>query len=218
MFTKIEGLLNVEKLPTKKILLIGLGGVGGYIFECLIRSGITNITIIDPDNFELSNLNRQILATKKSLSKPKVKIGQKRANSINENAQIIPIKAKLNDQNIDEILKTKYDFIIDACDDVKAKIAIIKKAYDNNLNLISAMGSANKIDPSKFSITTLEKTSYDPLAKKLRQSLDKKYHKTIVASSTEKPKKSKKLQTICPVPMACGALISAYVLQKLNTN
>ena len=127
MFDRLELLIgkDIEKLNKANILLIGLGGVGGYIFECLIRSGIENITVIDYDKFDITNLNRQILATNETINMKKTEIALKRALLINSNCHIKTIDIALKEDNIKELINDSYDYIIDACDDVKTKISLI---------------------------------------------------------------------------------------------
>ncbi len=216
MFNRVELLIGekIKKLNQANILIIGIGGVGGYVFECLIRSGINNITIIDFDKIELSNLNRQIITTIDNLGLEKVEIAKKRALKINPKCQIKTINEALNKENI-EIVKNNYDYIIDACDDVKLKIALIKYCQDNKLNLISCMGTANKMEPEKLMITTLAKTYNDPLAKKIRTTLPKKYLNTKVLWSSEVPIIKGCLGTFCAVPMVAGAMIGQYVINEI---
>ncbi len=217
MFNRLELLIgnNLKKLKKANILLIGLGGVGGYVFECLIRSGIENITVIDYDKFEITNLNRQILATNKTLNKNKTDIALKRTLTINPNAHIKPIKIALKEENIKELINNSYDYIIDACDDVKTKISLIKYTKDNNLKLISCMGTANKKNPLLFKITNLDKTYNDPLAKKIRTSLPKRYLNTKVLWSSEVPINKGSLGTFCAIPMTAGSIIAQYVINEL---
>ena len=128
MFDRLKLLIgnDIEKLNKANILIIGLGGVGGYVFEALIRSGILNITVIDYDKIEITNLNRQILATNKTLNQKKTDIALKRGLEINPNSHIKTIDIALKEDNLKDIINNSYDYIIDACDDVKTKISLIK--------------------------------------------------------------------------------------------
>ncbi len=216
MFERIKLLIgeNITKLHQAKIMIIGIGGVGGYVLECLVRSGIENLTIIDFDKIELSNLNRQIISSIDVLDNYKVDVAKNRALTINSKCQIKTIKEALTNENLD-VVKNDYDYIIDACDDVKLKIALIKYCQDNEINLISCMGTANKVEPEKLMITTLNKTYNDPLAKKIRTSLPKKYLKTKVLWSSEVPIIKGCLGTFCAIPMVAGAMIAQYVINEL---
>ena len=217
MFDRLELLIgnDIEKLKKINILLIGLGGVGGYVFEALIRSGILNITVIDYDKIEITNLNRQILATNKTLNQKKTDIALKRGLEINPNSHIKTIDIALKEDNLKDIINNSYDYIIDACDDVLTKISLIKYAKDNNLKLISCMGTANKKNPLLFKITNLEKTYNDPLAKKIRTSLPKRYLNTKVLWSSEVPINKGSLGTFCAIPMTAGAIIAQYVINDI---
>lgn len=223
MFEREELLLgkdNIDKIKNKNILIVGLGGVGGMAFEMLIRSGISNITAIDYDIFEKSNLNRQILATKLDIGKKKVDVAKKRAQEINENVNVNIKHLKINEENINK-LSIKYDYIIDACDDVKAKMALIKFAISNNIKIISCMGTGNKIDPTKLEITNIWKTEYDPLAKKIRQELKKEHinYKLPVVSSKEQPIKSEnKIGSLSFVPNYAGMLLTNFIINDIIDN
>ena len=169
-------LIGEEKLNiirSKKILIVGIGGVGGYTLESLVRMGINNITIADFDTISETNINRQILATNENIDSYKVDEALKRYKSINEDLNLITIKDKLTESNLDSILETNYDFIIDACDDTKVKVALVMFASKNAIKIISSMGTAKRIDASKVIITRLDKTNNDPLAKKMRSLLRK---------------------------------------------
>ncbi len=218
MFDRLELLTNIQKFKNAHVLLIGLGGVGGYTFECLVRSGVGKLTVIDKDVFEISNLNRQVLANLNTLGQAKVTVAMKRAKEINPETKIIPLKINLSKENLKEICQNNYDFIIDACDDLTVKTELIKLSYDNHLNLITCLGTANRFHAEQFKITTLDKTSNDPLAKKMRHLLPDKYKKTPVLWSQELPLKIKGLGTICPVPMAAGSILASYVLNKILNN
>lgn len=219
MFDRIELLIgkqNLNKLASKKILLVGLGGVGGTTLETLVRSGFNNITIVDFDTFESTNLNRQILANVNVLGSKKVKVGLARSELINPDI-IINAKDLFLDENN---LKTlgKFDYIIDACDSTNTKISLIKYALENKIKIISCMGMGNKTDPTKVEITKLSKTNNDPLAKKIRNTLKKaKINDDIdVVSSIELPLKSKgTISSMMPVPSVAGIYLAYYVIKDI---
>ena len=193
MFERLITLINEEsfnKIQAKNVLIVGVGGVGGYAFETLVRSGIINITIVDGDVVENSNLNRQIISNINVIGKPKVLVAKERALSINPNANIKVINEFITENNFNILLEDKYDYVIDACDDLKLKILLIKNA--SNYKLISSMGTANKMDMTKFSITTIDKTSNDPIARIIRKKVkdEKMRTKFKVVSSTEPPIKN----------------------------
>ena len=206
------------KLEKARVLVVGLGGVGGYALEALVRSGVKNITIVDGDVVEESNLNRQIISNNKNIGISKCEAAAERALSINKNANISIIYKFITEDNFDDLLVNKYDYVIDACDDVKVKLLLMKHA--NKYKLVSSMGTANKTDPSKLSITTLDKTSGDPLAKILRKKVKENRIRTKfkVVSSTEVPTKNKDkvLGTVCYMPGVAGLLCASYVINDIT--
>ena len=223
MFERIVDLIGKEKfdlLQKKKILIVGIGGVGGYAFETLVRSGINNIDIIDFDKIEITNLNRQIISNINNINNYKVDEAKKRALTINPNINMNIFQTFLNKDNIDEILSNNYDYIVDACDSIDTKIELILKNEEYNYKLISSMGTAKKINPTKLTITTLDKTSYDPLAKVIRKKLrDLNYKKKVkVVSSTEQIIESNNLGSFMMVPATAGILLAQYVINDILEN
>ena len=224
MFERVISLIGKEKfnkLQTIKVLIVGLGGVGGYAFETLVRSGVINIDIIDFDKIDKTNLNRQIITNQNNIETKKVEEAALRAKSINPNVKINTYDIYLDSNNIDSILKNDYDFIIDACDSINTKIELIKTSKDLNINLISCMGTAKKLDPTQLSITTLDKTNYDPLAKILRKKIKElniKLNKVYVVSSTEKIIECNNLGSLMLVPATAGILCAKYVIDKIINN
>lgn len=204
---------SLEKIKKLKILIVGLGGVGGYTFETLVRSGIENITIVDFDKVDETNLNRQILTNSSNIGKYKTEVALERALLINKNIKINKLNMFLNKDNIDELNINQYDYIVDACDSLDTKELLINYSHKYNIKLISSMGTAKKMDATKLEITTLNKTSYDALAKLLRKRIDKKIqNKIIVVSSTEKPKDIKALGSNSYVPAMSGILMTNYII------
>lgn len=213
----LVGESNLEKIKSKKILLVGVGGVGSYALETLVRNGFTNITIIDYDKIDITNLNRQLITTSNNIGHSKVIEGILRAKSINPNILIDGIEKRLTNDNIKEILNLNYDYIIDACDDINIKFALIENSLHYDYKLISNMGTAKKLDPTKLCITTLDKTNNDPLAKILRKKArDAKINKKIhVVSSTEVPVDIKELGTANLVPSVAGILCVSYIINDI---
>lgn len=219
---KLIGQENFEKLKNSKILLFGIGGVGGYVLESLARSGVENITIVDFDTVSESNLNRQIIALKTTIGKYKVDVAKERVNNINPNCNIQAIKEKLTKENIDSFNFKNYDFVIDAIDMVTSKLLIIEKAKKENVEVISCMGTGNKLDAIKLQIADISKTNYCPLAKVMRKELKNRgiYHLNVVFS-TEQPKRFDEKQrkvtpaSIAYVPAVAGLYISQFVIKKL---
>ena len=222
-FRRLENLIgasSLEKLKNSTILVIGLGGVGGYVVEALVRSCVGNLILVDFDKVEITNFNRQIISNNKNLDKYKVDCFKERIETINEECNIITYNLKIDDINIKDIFNTKIDFVVDAVDDVKAKIAIINYCLNNNIDFISSMGTGNRLDPSKLTIMTLDKTYNDPLARIMRSKFEKNVQKRIaVCTSTELPLKVKDKSVIGSnafVPSSAGLLIASYIVRKIN--
>ena len=221
-FRRLENLIgasSLEKLKNSTILVIGLGGVGGYVVEALVRSCVGNLILVDFDKVEITNINRQIISNNKNLDKYKVDCFKERIETINEECNIITYNLKIDDINIKDIFNTKIDFVVDAVDDVKAKIAIINYCLNNNIDFISSMGTGNRLDPSKLTITKLDKTYNDPLARIMRSKFDKRVQKKItVCTSIELPLKvidKSFVGSTAFVPSSAGLLIASYVVRKL---
>ena len=220
MFTRVVSLIgeeNLAKISKKTVLVVGLGGVGGYAVEALVRSGIGNLILIDYDKIDISNLNRQIIANNNNVGKYKVDVIKERILSINPNCNVIVINTFLNNETIEKLHDFQIDYIVDACDSVQAKKLLIDYALDNDIKLIASMGTANKIDPSKLAIIDIRKTAYDPLAKILRKYvLDKKTNKKImVVSSTEEPIRKDVLSSMIFVPATAGMLCANYIIRDI---
>ena len=219
MYQRLELLIGkkVDNLKNKTILLIGLGGVGGHIFESLIRSNIGTIIVVDSDKFEETNLNRQILATKKTINRYKVDAAEDRKNEIDESINIIKVKEFITKDNIELLFTNKIDFLIDAQDTIETKKMIIKECLKRKIKFISIMGTGGKMDASKLEITDLSKTTYDKLAKKLRNELKKEKikGKIPVVSSTEKPIITKPIGSNAFVPATAGLLATSYTINEL---
>ena len=182
MMFKQEGM---DKIYSKSVAIFGVGGVGGYVAEMLARSGISTFYLFDPDTVSVSNINRQIMASFKTLNKDKVEAMKERILSINPDADVHTYKLFIDANNIKDVHFEKYDYCVDALDTISTKILLIVKAKENNTPLISAMGAGNHYDPSSFKVMDLAKTSYDPIAKVLRREL-KKYnitHQKVVCST-----------------------------------
>ena len=220
MFERLIGLIGEEKLSeieNKKILLIGVGGVGSYTLEALIRNGFSNLTLVDFDTIDLSNLNRQLITDTTNIGKYKVDEAQKRALSINPNIKIQTVKEKLNKENLKVLLDQDFDYIIDACDTLDVKFALMEESLHYPYKLISCMGTAKKTDPTKLEITTLDKTNNDPIARILRSKVKKAHinKKLYVVSSTEVPKQISVLGTANLVPSVAGLLCASYVFNDI---
>lgn len=220
MFDRLISLIGEDKfneIQNKKILLIGVGGVGTYALEALVRNGFTNITIVDYDKIDITNLNRQLITDSTNIGHSKVIEGIIRAKRINPNILINGQETRLTMDNIDLLLNMNFDYIIDACDDINIKFSLIEKSLKHNYKLISSMGTAKKIDPTRLSITTLDKTNNDPLARILRKKVkDAKINKKIhVVSSTEVPLNINTLGSCNLVPSVAGLLCVSYIFNDI---
>ena len=209
---------NLSKLNDSKVLIIGLGGVGGSCFETLVRNYIGTIYICDFDIFEESNLNRQTLSNINNIGKYKTDEAYNYAKTINPDVNIIKINEKLTKDNINDLLPKNIDYVIDACDDTLVKIELIKFAINNKIEIISSMGTGNKTKPELLEITNIWKTCYDPLAKKIRTLLKKEhinYKLPVVSSKEEVTVNSNILGSCSIVPNTAGILLASYVINKI---
>lgn len=210
---------NVAKLKNSTIALFGLGGVGSYVLEALARSGIQNLIIVDKDVIDITNINRQLLATHSTIGKSKVDVAKERILDINPNCNVTAIKEFVSKENIENMLAgIKIDYIVDAIDTVSSKLGIIEYAYNNHIKIISCMGTGNKLDASKFEITDINKTSVCPLAKVIRKELrNLNIPKLKVLYSNEEPinQKSSTPASISFVPSVAGLLIAGEVIRDL---
>ncbi len=209
---------NIDKIKNSKIIIIGIGGVGGSCLEGLVRTGFENITIVDNDIIDESNLNRQIITNSHNIGQYKCDIAEKRAKDINPNINITKKIQFIDETNITDLKLENYDYIIDTQDTTNTKILLIKESIRLNKKIISSMGTGNRIDPSKLTITNIWKTNNDPLAKKIRNLLRKERitAKIPVISSTELPIKtnSKTVGSTAFVPNSAGLLIASYIFQN----
>lgn len=228
-FSRTEMLIgkeSLEKLKNSRVALFGVGGVGGYVAEALARAGVGFIALIDNDSVSLSNINRQIIALSSTVGRPKTEVMRDRILDINSEAEVECINKFVLPDNIDEFDFSGYDYVIDAIDTVSGKIAIIEKAYGQGVPVISSMGTGNKLDPTKFQIADINKTSVCPLARVMRYELRKRGVKKLkVLYSQEeplKPQNEEKNETgravpasISFVPSVAGLIIGAEVIKDL---
>lgn len=211
---------SLKKLQNSNIIVFGLGGVGSYVVEGLVRAGIQSICIIDKDIVDITNINRQLIADTETVGKAKVDVQEERILKINPLAKVTKLKEFVNKDNIEEIMNetTHIDYVVDAIDTVSAKLEIIKYCNKNNIKIISCMGTGNKLDASKFEITDIYKTSVCPLAKVIRKELKKlNIPKLTVLYSKEEPRKTNisTPTSISFVPSVAGLLIAGKVVQDL---
>lgn len=208
---------KINILKNKTILVLGLGGVGGYVTESLARCGIGNLILVDYDKVDITNINRQIIATYDTVGKLKTECFKERINSINKDCRVKTLDIFYNEENKDIIFNDHIDYVIDCCDSLESKKILIMECFKRNIPIISSMGTGNKFHPEMFTITKLKKTDTDPLAKKLRFLLkdNKELLDVDVLYSKEKPMEYKgKIGSISYVPSVAGLLITSYVINK----
>lgn len=178
----------MDKLKGARVAVFGIGGVGGYTVEALARSGVGAIDIIDDDKVCLTNINRQIIATRKTVGKYKVDVAKERIEDINPDCKVTAFKTFYMPETADQFDFTQYDYVVDAIDTVTGKIALIENAKKAGTPIISSMGAGNKVDPTAFEVTDIYKTSVCPLAKVMRYELKRRgIRKLKVVYSKEKP-------------------------------
>lgn len=223
MFSRLEMLIGEEQiqcLKNKKVIVFGVGGVGGYVVEALVRSGIEHITIVDNDKVSLSNLNRQIIATQETIGRKKVEVMKERIMSINPNCHVNSIEMFYLPENADEIHLKEYDYVIDAIDTITSKIELAVRCERDHILLISSMGTGNKMNPAMLEVSDIYKTSICPLAKVMRRELKKRQVKHLkVIYSKELPiKVMQEGRKVTPgsnafVPASAGLLIASEVIK-----
>lgn len=209
---------QLEKLSSKTVLILGVGGVGSYVVDSLARSGIGTLILVDFDTIDITNINRQIMALSSTIGKKKIDILRDRVIDINPKCNVICYDMFVNESNYMELFKNKIDFFVDACDLIKTKKLVIKYCLNNNIKIISSMGTGNRMDPSKLEIIDIKKTSYDPLARIIRKYLrDEKINKKLmVLCSKEIPTKIRGVvASNAFVPSSAGLLITSYIIKEL---
>lgn len=219
-FSRLEYLIGdqVNLLKEKTVLVLGLGGVGGYTVEALVRSGIGHLILVDYDTVDITNINRQVIATYHTVGRLKTESWKERILSIVPTCQVTTISEKITEENINCLFKEKIDFVVDACDTISVKCLLIKRCLEQKIPLISSMGTANKLDPTKLEVIDIKKTCYDPIAKVIRNYVKKERlkGKIPVVCSTEPPMKlDGKLGTIVTVPAVCGFYLAHYTIKTL---
>ena len=221
MFLRSSLLLGVEntgKLKHSKVALFGVGGVGSFCLEALVRTGVGEIHIFDSDCVEVSNLNGQIIATNETLGKPKVMAAKERAESINKEVNIVPFEVYYSPENSASFDLSKYDYVIDAIDSVTSKIELILNCQSLGVPIISSMGTGNKLDPLGFKIADIYKTEGCPLARVMRYDLKKRGVKKLkTLYSPEKPHKNNTdtIGSAVFVTGTAGLIIAGEVIKDL---
>lgn len=244
-FSRTELLLGqeaMEKLNNARVAVFGIGGVGSFTVEALARSGIGHLDLIDDDRVCLTNINRQLIATRKTVGRPKVEVAKERILEINPKAEVVTHQCFYTKETAGEFDFSQYDYVVDAIDTVSGKIELVLRAKEKNVPIISCMGAGNKLDPTKFEVTDIYKTSICPLAKVMRRELKARGVKSLkVVYSKEPPIKpiedmsiSCKTNCICPpgtarkctarrqvpgsvsfVPSVAGLIIAGEVIKDI---
>ena len=207
-----------NKLEHSSVIVFGVGGVGGYVCESLARSGISDFVLIDSDKVEITNINRQIVATLDTLDKSKVEVMKERILSINKEAKVEANQKFYLPENSGEFDFSGVSYIIDCVDTVSAKLSIVHRAKELNIPVISAMGAGNKLDPTKLEVCDIYKTSVDPICKLMRRELKKLgISKLKVVYSKEEPIKTENRTPTSNafVPPAMGLVIASEVVKDL---
>ena len=214
----VLGKEKLEKIKSSKVCICGIGGVGSFAMEALARIGVGQITIIDKDKVDITNINRQLIATVDNVDIPKVEAGKNRINSINPNIIVKPYEVYITKDNVSEYIDNTYDYVIDAIDSVESKVAMIKYCYENNIKIISSMGMANRLEPLSIKVSDIYKTKMCPLAKVMRKRLKEENIKELkVVYSEENAIKSntKELGSVSFVPSVAGLVIASEVIKDI---
>lgn len=233
----------MEKLVNSRVAIFGIGGVGGFAVEALVRSGVGTVDLIDDDKICMTNLNRQIYATRKTIGKYKVDAAEERIHEICPETTVNKHKCFFMPDNADELDFSQFDYVIDAIDTVKGKLEIITRAQSQNVPVISAMGCGNRVDPTRFHVADIYDTSYDPLAKVMRHELRRRGVKKLKVVYSDEPairpindvEISCRFHCICPpgtarkctqrrdipasnafVPSVAGMIIAGEVIKDLT--
>jgi len=244
-FSRTELLLGVEgvnKLKESSVAVFGIGGVGSFTVEALARSGVGRIAIFDDDKVCLTNINRQLIATRKTIGKPKVEVMHDRILEINPKAKVEAYQTFYSKDNADEFDLSKYDYVVDAIDTISSKLILIENAKKCNTPIISCMGAGNKLDPTKFEVADIYETSVCPLAKVMRYELRKRgitslkvvYSKEPARTPIENKENNCKTNCVCPagttrkctvrrqipgsvsfVPAVAGLIIAGEVIKDI---
>ena len=210
----------IEVLKNSRILLFGLGGVGSFVAEALIRSGIGEIDIYDNDVVDITNINRQLIALDSTVGRLKTEVMAERLKQINPNIKVVEHPVFVTPEVIENTDFSKFDYVIDAIDNVTAKIAICQKAREKDIPIISAMGAGNKLDPTLFEIAPIEKTTVCPLARVIRLELKKRNITGVKVVFSKEPvvknnKAEKSPASIAFVPSVMGLILAGEVIKDI---
>lgn len=227
-FSRTELLIGkdgVEKLKNAKVAVYGIGGVGSFVVEGLARAGVGNLVLIDYDDVDITNINRQILALHSTIGKRKIDVMKERILDINPNAKVEIYEPDDIERGEENLLDNSFSYVVDAIDTMSSKLKIIEKAHNLEIDIISGTGTGNKLDPTKFEVSDVYKTSVCPVCKILRKELKNrniKNHKVVYSqeepikiNSSDGTLKKKVLGSISFVPSVAGLIIAGEVVKKL---
>lgn len=219
-FTKTEQLIgstSLKKLKMSHVAVFGVGGVGGYVCEMLVRAGVGEITIIDADKVDITNINRQIIALSSTVGQFKVEVLKQRLLDINPTLKINAVVNRVSAENVQEMLNNNFDYVVDAIDNVTDKISLITTALNLNLPIVSAMGAGNRTDIPQFEVADIFATYNDGLAKIMRKKL--KEHgvvkHNVVFTKNAPQKNQESVGSISYYPSMCGCVLAAFVINEL---
>lgn len=209
---------NLNKLKQAKVCICGIGGVGSFALEALARIGIGTLILIDNDNVDVTNINRQLIATVDNVGNSKVEEAKKRINKINPNIHVISIQDYIDKNNVQKYITEDLDYVVDAIDSIESKIDIIKTCKIRNIKIISSMGMANRLEPLSIKVSDISKTEMCPLAKVVRKRLKQEgINKVKVVYSTESAIKTQNgvLGSVSFVPSTAGLIIASEVVKDI---
>ena len=225
---RLIGVDGVGRLEKSSVLIVGLGGVGGYAAEMLLRAGVGHLTLLDGDTVAPSNLNRQIIATTKNIGSPKAIMFAERFHEINPEARIDCLQTYLEPENVKDLLDEKFDFVVDCIDTIAPKVELLAQCADRGIKVISSMGTGGRMDPARIEYRDIWETCNDGLARAVRQRLKKRGMKARipVVASTEIPmghslieleseNKRSSYGTLCTIPAIFGIMMANYVILEL---
>lgn len=221
MFDRVVSLIgeeNFKKIASKTVLIVGLGGVGGYVVEALVRSGIQKFILVDYDTVDISNLNRQVITNQSNLGQFKTDVAEKRILDIHPRCCVKKFNMKLDLENIEEIFQEEFDYCVDACDTIVVKQELIRRCLEKSIKIISSMGTGNKLNPMELQIADIRDTSYDPIAKRIRKYLKDNhiYGKVPVVYSKEQRESFEgSIPSMIFVPAVSGLLCANFVIKDI---
>lgn len=221
-FNRLNLLIGQDKfrcISKQTVLVLGLGGVGSYAVEALVRSGIGCVIIVDNDKVDITNLNRQLMTLHSNVNMYKTDVWEARIKDINPRCQVIKVCSFITPENIEELFNYDVNYVIDACDTLSTKKALIRECIQRGISFISSMGTGNKLDPSQLEIVDIRKTSYDPLARVIRKMIKDEHikSKVMVVCSKERPIRNNDgaVGSNAFVPATAGLLCASYVINDI---